>query len=215
MYCKFSKLSTFLKNDLKSLSSSSFLLIIYSVFFKLLLNPNGLPYIFSSQEISLSFNARHPIPSHYCSRNTGYFCKIQYSMLFSTAGYTWIIQTGEYSSFCGPFLYRRQSFVHQQHSILCACEKPWQKRRIAKGSKMWKFLFSTLKYNSLWSIQFVPRLKSFQIKKINITCKWSSNHHKWQQRIIKNDKWSISIVYLENSWTYTILFNLFYHPYNC
>lgn len=64
MYCKFSKLSTFLKNDLKSLSSSSFLLIIYSVFFKLLLNPNGLPYIFSSQEISLSFNARHPIPSH-------------------------------------------------------------------------------------------------------------------------------------------------------
>lgn len=146
MYCKFSKLSTFLKSYLKILSSSFFLLIIYCLLFTLLLNSEGLPYIFSSQEISSMLG----IPSHCCASNTGYFCKILYSMLFPTAGCTWIIQTGEYSSSSrGPFIYRSQSFVYQKHSTFCAWEKSWQKRRITKSIQTGKV---SVQHFEMWTL---------------------------------------------------------------
>lgn len=154
------------------------------------------------------------IPSHCCASNTGYFCKILYSMLFPTAGCTWIIQTGEYSSSSrGPFIYRSQSFVYQKHSTLCAWEKSWQKRRITKSIQTGKV---SVQHFEMWTLCDLFNLfqdwNAFKWKK---NSKWSSNHHKWQQRIIKNDKWSIFIVCLENSWTCTILFSFLYAPYNC
>lgn len=154
-------------------------------------------------------------PSHCCASNTGCFCKILYSMLFPTAGCTWIIQTGEYSSSsCGLFIYRSQSFVYQQCSILCAWEKSWQKRRITKSIQNWEV---SLQHFEMWTLcdLFNSICSKTEMLSNEENCKWSSNHHKWQQRIIKNDKWSIFIVYLENSWAYTILFSLLYPPYNC
>jgi len=67
---------------------------------------------------------------------------------------------------------------------------------LQKASKTGKFLFSTLKceLSVIYSISSKTEMLSNEK-----TCKWSSNHHKRQQIIIKNDKWSISIVYLENS----------------
>lgn len=83
---------------------------------------------------------------------------------------------------------------------------------LQKASKTRKFLFSTLKCELSLIYTICSKTEMLSNEK---NCKWSSNHHKWQQRIIKNDKWSIFIVYLENSWTYTILFSLLYPPYNC
>lgn len=202
MYCKFLKLSTFLKNYLRSLSLSFFLLIIYCLLFTLLLDLGGLQYIFRSQEIS-SFSAS--IPAH-CAINTGYFCKILYSVLFPTAGCTWIIEMGNITCFsCGPFIYRSQSFVYQQHSILCAWEKSWQKQRFTKSIQTREV---SVQHFEFWILRDLFNLfKDWNAFKWR---KWNSNHRKWQQRIIKNDKWSIFMVYLENSWTYTILFSPVY-----
>lgn len=83
---------------------------------------------------------------------------------------------------------------------------------LQKPSKPGKFLFSTLKCELSVIYSICSKTEMLSNEK---TCKWSSNHCKWQQRIIKNDKWCIFTVYLENSWKNTILLSLLYLPYNC
>lgn len=147
MYCKFLKLSTFLKNYLRSLSLSFFLLIIYCLLFTLLLDLGGLQYIFRSQEIS-SFSAS--IPAH-CAINTGYFCKILYSVLFPTAGCTWIIEMGNITVSPVAHLFTEVKVLYTSNIAYYVPGKNLGRSKdLQKASKPGKFLFSIL--NSEFSV---------------------------------------------------------------